>query len=301
MLKFICRCLLFLFNRKVFWRSIPAELYLKVKYYYILERKLNLKDPKDFNEKLQWLKIYNKNHKLTTLVDKYAVRTYVKDTIGEDYSIPLVGGPWQSVDQIDLDQLPESFVLKCTHDSGSTIVCKDKKDFDFQAAKKKLATCLKENYYWPSREWPYKNVPPQIIVEKYTVDESGCDLKDYKFMVFNGEVKCLFVCSERATGSLKVTFYDTDWNLMPFIRKYPNSSKPIPRPKQLEEMIGLAKKLAGDLPFARIDFYLANEKICFSEITLFPGGGFEAFTPESWDRTLGSWLRLPEKYSKEVF
>ncbi len=270
------------------WMS--DEQFLKKEYFLQMGKKLNLNDPKTFNEKLQWLKIHNRKPEYTTMVDKYAAKQYVADRIGERYIIPTLG-VWEHFDDIDFDNLPNQFVLKCTHDSGGIIICRDKSKLDKKAAKKKLEYYLRRKYYYIHREWPYKNVKPRIIAEKYMTNGNGEDLNDYKLMCFNGKVKTTFVCSNRfSKDGLKVTFYDTDWRRMPFERHYPASKTEIDKPQTYEEMITLAEKLAFGIPFVRVDFYEINGNIYFGELTFFPGSGYEEFTPEEWDKTLGDWI-----------
>ena len=225
-------------------------------------------------------------------MDKYSVKEYVASIIGSDYIVPTLG-IWDQFDDIDFTALPEQFVLKCTHDSGGGIIVKSKKKLNMEEAGKKLTRCLKRNYYYIGREWPYKNVKRRIIAEKYLVNENGAELLDYKFMCFGGKVKCSFVCSERRSkNGLKVTFYDLDWNIMPFERCYPRSDKAIKRPKNYRLMIELAEKLSVDIPFVRVDFYEINNRVYFGEFTFYPGGGLEQFNPVSWDRELGEWIDL---------
>lgn len=242
---------------------------------------------------MQWLKLYDRKPEYTKLVDKYEVRKYIAKTIGEQYLIPLLG-VYDSFDDIDFDKLPNQFVLKPNHTSGDIYICKDKSTIDFNELRKKVNKWLKREYYWLHREWPYKNVKPRIICEKYMVDESGKELKDYKFMCFNGEVKCLFVCLNRYSPSgLNVDFYDMDWKPMPFERHYRSSGTIIPKPKNFHKMVRFAEKLSKDIPFVRVDFYEANDQLYFGELTFYPGSGFEEFTPESYDYLLGSWIELP--------
>lgn len=282
--------------KKTIKRAIPDSLFLKMKYFKTFHELLNLKNPKTFNEKLQWLKLYNRNPLYTTLVDKYEVKEYVSKLIGQEYIIPTLG-VWNHFDDINFAELPQQFVLKCTHDSGSVVLCENKHNFDKKAAKDKLETSLRQNYYYGGREWPYKNVVPRIIAEEYIEALGGkSELLDYKFMCFNGKHKCTFTCTERFSGDgLKVTFFDQQWNMMEFERHYPKSKKNIAQPSQYNRMVELAETLSQNIPFARIDFYEVNDKIYFGEITLFPGSGFEEFTPKEWDFTLGSWIELPKK------
>lgn len=271
---------------------ISDEKFLKKKYKKIFGKEINLQEPKTFNEKLQWLKLNDRNPKYTNLVDKYEVRKYIKDTIGEEYLIHLIGA-WDKFDDIDFSKLPNQFVLKCTHDSGGIIICKDKSQLDLDKVRKKMNKCLRKNYYYHSREWPYKNIEPRIICEEYMVDESGTELKDYKIMCFNGKAKCLFICLNRdSKKGLNVDFYDMEWNPMPFERHYPSSGTIIPKPKSFDKMVELAEKLSEDIPFVRVDFYDINGKLYFGEMTFYPGAGFEEFTPEKYDEILGEWINI---------
>ena len=274
------------------WMS--DERFLKKEYYLAMGKTLNLNTPKTFNEKLQWLKLYNREPQYTMMVDKYAVKQYVANKIGSQCIIPTLG-VWNHFDEIDFDELPNQFVLKCTHDSGGIVICKDKLKLDKRAAKQKLEYYLKRKYYYVHREWPYKNVKPRIIAEKYMSNDNGEDLNDYKLMCFNGQVKATFVCSDRfSEDGLKVTFYDTNWKRMPFERHYPASKTDIARPKTYDEMLILAEKLAFQIPFVRVDFYEVHGRVYFGELTFFPGSGYEEFTPEEWDKKLGDWINLCE-------
>lgn len=279
---------------------LPDEIYLKIMYYSIVGKKLNLKNPQTFNEKLQWLKLYNRNEQYTLLVDKIEAKKIVAKIIGDEYIIPTIG-VYENFDDIDFETLPNQFVIKCSHDSGGVIICKDKEKFNIQKAKQKIEKHLNQNFYYVGREWPYKNIRPRIIIEKYMVNTNESDLSDYKFMCFDGKVKCSFVCSERRSKTgLKVTFFDLDWNKMPFERHYPSSYQCIEKPKQYDRMIKLAEKLSKCIPFVRIDFYEIEGRIYFGEATFFPGNGTEEFTPESYDYLLGRWLVLPNvKFNKK--
>ena len=275
------------------YNHLSDESYLTRQYGVHFGKNLDLKNPKTFNEKLQWLKIYDRKPEYTTMVDKFAVKQFVANMIGQEYIIPTLG-VWNHFDEIDFAKLPEQFVLKCTHDSGGLVICKDKSSFDRKAAREKIERCLRRNYYWSGREWPYKNVPPRIIAEKFMQDDFAQDLQDYKLMCFNGKVKATFVCSDRfSKEGLRVTFYDTDWKRMPFQRHYPASETEIPKPKSYEEMVSLAETLAKEIPFLRVDFYEIKGKPYFGELTFYPGSGLEEFTPESADRMLGDWIKIP--------
>lgn len=273
---------------------LPDAWYLSALYRIALGKKLELVPPRTFNEKLNWLKLHDRNPLYTRLVDKYAVREYVAEKIGPEYLVPLVGGPYRSFDEIDFDALPDAFALKCVHDSGSVALCRDKSSFDKEGAKRKLERALKKNFYWAAREYPYKNVVPRIIAEKFLTDGDADDLKDYKLLCFNGKVRCSFLYSERFTGvGLHMNAYDRDWNPLPFERHYPRSETLVPKPARYETMVALAEKLAQGIPFVRVDFYDVDGRVYFGETTFYPGGGLEEFTPEEWDFTLGSWLELP--------
>lgn len=277
------------------FRIIRDEIYLKLNYRIRIGKGLDLENPKSFNEKLQWLKLYDRRPEYTMMVDKYEVRKYIAEKIGEEYLIPLIG-VYETVDEIDLDTLPNQFVIKCNHDSGSAIICKDKALLNFKEFKRKINKHLFRNFFWVAREWPYKNVKPRIICEKYMIDESGKELKDYKMLCFNGKVLCSFVCLNRnSEKGLNVDFYDIEWNPMLFERHYPRSNTIIPKPKTYAKMIELAEALSKGIPFVRVDFYEVDGHLYFGELTFYPGSGFEEFTPESFDYLLGSWLTLPKR------
>jgi len=281
--------------KKGLLRIIPDFLYLKILYRYKMEHDLNLKLPRSYTEKLQWLKLNFRHDLLTSLVDKYEVREYVEKKIGKEYLIPLIGGPWDCYDYINYNSLPETFVLKTTHDSGGIVICKDKKNFDRLFAKKKLESSLKNNFYWRYREWPYKNVKPRIIAEKYMVDESGYELKDYKFFVFSGKVKALFIATDRtAKTDTCFDFYDRDFTHLPIVNGHPNTKKEIKKPKRFEDMIQIAEKLGEDFPHVRIDLYNIDGSIYFGEFTFFHYSGLTPFEPEEWDYKFGEWLKLEE-------
>ena len=278
-------------------KKIPDELYLKLRYKARLGKDLNLSEPQGFNEKLQWLKLYDRNPIYTTMVDKEAVKQYVADRIGEEYIIPTLG-VWEKFDDIDFDVLPNQFVLKCTHDSGGLAICRDKYSFDKQKAKFKIERSLKKNYYWSGREWPYKDVKPRIIAEQYMEDENFvAGLTDYKFFCFNNEVKMLYVSQgleDHSTAS--ISFYDLDGNEMPFHRKdYKPIEGKLKLPKNFKEMLDTAQKLANEVnaPFVRIDLYSIDGKTKFSEITFSPCSGMIPFEPAEWDEIIGDWLQLP--------
>lgn len=277
---------------------LPDKLYLSLKYRMKFGKNINWENPQTFNEKLQWLKVYDRNPLYTTMVDKYAAKQYVANIIGEEHIIPTLG-VWDRAEDIDFDSLPDQFVLKATHDSGRVLICRDKSTFDREKAIAEMNISLKRDFYAVTREWPYKNVPRRIIAEKYMEDSDSDDLEDYKLMCFNGEVCCSFVCSDRnSKDGLHVTFFDKEWNRLPFTRLYPASDIDIEKPKAYHKMLALAQKLSKDIPFVRTDFYEINNKLYFGELTFYPGGGFEKFTPDEWDERLGKLIVLPPPYGR---
>ncbi len=273
---------------------VPDELHLKAMFRATIGKRLDLDNPVTFNEKLQWLKIHDRNPLYTTLVDKYRVKQWVADRIGTAH-VTETYAMWERAEDIDISALPERFVLKTNHDSGGVAICRDRATFDFDAARKKLAKHLKTNYFWGTREWPYKDVKPCVFAEEYLDPEEGKgDLTDYKLMCFGGKVRCEFTCTDRADGDLHVDFFDTDWNHLPFTRHYPNADVPPEAPARLKEMVADAEGLSSGIPFVRADFYEVAGQYYFGEMTFFPGGGFEEFDPKPWDDKLGSWIELPE-------
>ncbi len=275
--------------------GISDRRLLEMKYRASMGGELDLDTPSTFNEKLQWLKLYDRKPEYTVMVDKYRVRDYIADTIGSEYLIPLVG-VWDSADEIDFDALPNQFAMKCNHNSGlGMCICKDKSKLDVVQVKKELRKGLQEDYYLTGREWPYKDVPRKIIAEQFMKSDAG-GLTDYKLHCFNGEPKLILVCKDRFTETgLTEDFFSENWEHLDIRRpKHPNASQPIPQPEELPQMLELARKLSKDIPFLRVDFYIIEHKIYFSELTFFPASGFEKFVPEKWDQTLGSWLTLPK-------
>lgn len=246
--------------------------------------KLNLKSPQTFNEKLQWLKLYDRNPEYTKMVDKYEVREYIKEKIGEEYLIPLIG-VYDKFDDIDFDKLSNQFVIKCNHDSGGLIICKDKNRLDIETARKKINRSLKTNYYYSGREWPYKNVKPKILIEKYMEDSNKSDLIDYKLFCFNGIPKIVLVCSERFSSSnMCETWFDMNWKLIDMTESGHRVDSTISKPKQLKKMVELSKKLSKNIPFIRVDWYEIGDKLYFGELTFYPASGFEKFEPKEWNK-----------------
>lgn len=254
---------------------------------------LNLKNPKTYNEKLQWLKLYDRNTNYVRMVDKAEAKKYVSDIIGEEYIIPTLG-LWDRVEDIEWDKLPNQFVLKCTHDSGGIVICKDKKTLDRDAAIKKLSHGLNVNYFYQNREWPYKKVKPRIIAEVYMEDAKQQELRDYKWFCFNGEPKAMFIASDRFTPGeeTKFDFYDTEFNHLPFINGHPNSTQIIEKPEGFDKMKELAAKLSKDIPHVRADFYVVNGRIYFGELTFYHWSGMVPFQPQEWDYIFGDYIKL---------
>lgn len=285
------------YNDKGLFKFVSDETCLKILYHMYFGKKLDLNKPQSFNEKLQWLKLYDRKPEYTKMVDKFEVKEYVSDIIGREHVIPTIG-VWDNFDDIDFNYLPEQFVLKCTHDSGGLVIVSDKSKFDKASAKKKIDKCMKRQFFYTGREWPYKQVKPRIIAEQYMNDGSG-ELKDYKIFVFGGEPKITLVCSERfSQQGLREDFFDENWCLYPFKRpEHPNSGKHIDKPNCYDQMMCFAKKLSKDIPFVRTDFYEINGKVYFGEITFYPASGFSPFVPEEWDYKLGEWLELPQSDS----
>lgn len=282
-------------------KLIPDKLFLKRTYKKSLNKTLNLKNPETFNEKLQWLKLYNRNPLYTTLVDKFAVKQWVSKKIGPQYIIPTYG-VWNRFDDVEFDKLPNQFVLKCTHDSGGVVVCKNKMSFDKAAARKKITECLKRNYYYSGREWPYKNVQPRIIAEKYMEDKEQGELRDYKFYTFNGEPHFLLLATNRLSSSKELNFdyFDMSFNHLPLVNHWhPNNTDGIPsKPIHFEEMKQLARKLAEGIPHVRVDFYEANGLVYFGEMTFYDMSGFLRLSPPTWEKEWGDLIKLPEKKYK---
>ena len=276
-----------------FGKYISDKTYLKLLYETRIGKKLNLKNPITFDEKLQWLKLYDRKDEYTVWADKYEVRNYVAEKLGEQYLIPLLG-VWNSADELKLDDLPEQFVLKCTHDSASVCICTNKKNFDWNAAMDKLQKSLNQNYYWHSREWPYKNITPRIIAEAYMTDESGTELKDYKIYTFGGEPYLIQVDFDRFHNHRR-NLYTTEWEYIDETIEYskdPNVK--IAKPEHLEEMLECSRKLAVGTISLRTDFYSINGKIYFGEITFYQEAGFAHFEHEEFAEKLGDQIKLPK-------
>lgn len=283
-------------NRLGLFNLLSDRTHVKLKYRFSMGHSLNLKNPQTYTEKLNWLKLYDHDPRYPGIVDKWAVMDFVKARIGEKYCVKKYG-VWEHFEDIDFDALPNQFVLKCTHDSGGIAICRDKATFDREAAQKKLKASLKTNYYWLNREWPYKEVKPRILAEEYLEDAETKDLPDYKFFCFDGEPKFLFVVFGRSEGHTCADFYDMDYHRLPVRQRHPNAPVPIEKPKCFDEMAELARKLSTGFKHVRVDFFQANGRVYFGEMTLTHSGGYHPFSPESYDRIFGEYLHLdiPQK------
>lgn len=273
-------------------KVIPTKMFLKYKYKKIFNKKLDLKNPKSFNEKLNWLKVYDKNPLYIKLVDKYEVKKYVEEMIGKEYVIPTFG-IWDSFEKINFDELPNQFVLKCTHDSGGLVIVKNKKILDMNFARNKIEEALKNNYYYESREWPYKNVKPRIIAEEYMEDEATQELRDYKFFCFDGKVKFMFIASNRqGEGATYFDFYTLHFEKINVKNGHPNAPYKIEKPINFEKMIKLSERLSKGIKHVRVDWYEINGRIYFGEMTFYHNGGFVPFVPNEWDDEFGKYLKV---------
>lgn len=274
------------------WMS--DKQYLQIAYRIKMGKKLNLKNPQTFNEKLQWLKLYDRKPIYTQMVDKIEAKKLVAAVIGEEYIIPTLG-VWDRFDDIDFDSLPNQFVLKCSHDSGGLVICRDKSILDVDAARTMINRCLSHSFYWAGREWPYKDVKPRILAEQYMEDEETHELRDYKVFTFNGVPKALFIATERGSKEeTKFDFFDADFKHLPFTNGHPNAEVTPAKPKTFEEMKALATKLSENIPQLRVDFYEVNGKAYFGELTFSHWSGMMPFNPPEWDKTFGDWIKLPE-------
>ena len=266
---------------------------LKARYYQVFKRPLDLKNPKTYNEKIQWMKIHDRNPRYTTLSDKYAVKDIVADIIGKEHVIPTLG-VWDSFDQIDFQSLPEQFVLKCTHDSGGLVICRDRKELDLEAARAKIEASLKTNFYYHSREWQYKDISPRIIAEPYMQDGDSRELKDYKFYCFDGEPAFLYVSEGLENHeTAHISFLNLDWTRAPYLRSdYAGFETLPPKPDRFDEMVDMARRLSAGFRFVRIDLYEINGVVYFGEMTFTPTGGFVPFIPDEADAEIGKLLRV---------
>ena len=271
-----------------FSKLIPDKLYLKLKYRSKTGKKLDFKNPKTYNEKLQWLKLYDRKDIYTTMVDKCEAKKYVAGIIGKEYIIPTIG-VYDKFEDIDFKELPKQFVIKCTHDSGGLVICKNKDQLDIDEAREKITDCLKKNYYWRGREWPYKNVRPRILVEKYMEDKSSKTMRDYKFFCFDGKPEIMYLSEGLENHkTARMSFYDMNMHLVDCLEYIPE------RPKNFEKMKEFSAILSKDIPHLRVDWYEINGKLYFGELTFTTCSGIIPFADENWDRRLGDFIMLKE-------
>lgn len=292
-----------------FKRFIPISVKNCIKYkpwmgdkYYLeklfkktMGRELNTKNPQTFSEKLQWIKLYDRNPEYTRMVDKYEAKNYIAEKVGKDYLIPTLG-VWDNFNKINFNELPNSFVIKTTHDSGGIVICANKNDLDIKRTKEIVNKSLKTDYWITKREWAYKNVKPRIIAETYI----GKDLRDYRFYCFNGEPKFVYVYTNKSHTSIEkpepayCDIFDIDWKLMPFHQNSLNSGFVIDKPSNFNKMVDIAKKLSNNVPFLRVDYYEVNNQLYIGELTLYPGAGFAKFYPDSYDKKIGDLVLLKQ-------
>ena len=275
---------------------LPDEPYIKLFYYATTGRKLNLKNPTTFEDKQQWLKLHDRQERYTDLADKLKVREHIKKTIGEEYSFPLLGH-WDTFDEIDFDKLPERFVLKCNHDSGSVRVIKNKSaltEKEIDTLRNHFNKRVKKSFYFAGREYPYKNIKPCILAEQYMSDDKQelSSLNDYKFYCFHGEPKIVLIVTDRATDC-RYDYYDNDFNHLDLRYGKCRDDDKIKKPSYFEEMKEIAAKLSENIPFVRIDLYEVNGHVYFGEYTFFDGGGFQWLKPDSWEYKMGEWIHIP--------
>ncbi len=275
---------------------VSDKRFVEMMFYRDMGYKLDLENPRTFNEKLQWLKIYNHRPEYTAMVDKAAAKEYVASIIGPEHIIPTLG-LWDRFEDIDFSQLPEKFVLKTTHDSKSVVICTDRQTFDLEAARKLLTTSLQRSYYLRFREWPYKNIKPRIIAEEYMVDESGTELKDYKFSCYNGVATDVMLCYDRSSGDTKFYFFDPEWNLLRYNRRGKEAPEgfTVPKPKNMDQMFRIASRLSEGIPYLRVDLYNINGHIYFGELTFFPRSGCDNNLLRETDLLFGSRIELPKE------
>lgn len=283
-------------------KLMSDKYYIKVIWKQIMGYPLDLHHPKTFNEKLQWMKLYDRNPLYTDLVDKLKVKEWVAERIGAEHVIPTLA-VYDSVDEIDISQLPNQFVLKCNHDSGGVVICSDKQNFDFELAKRKVNKSFCHNFYWDFREWPYKNVDRKIFAESFLTDKKAqkplnCNtkcafegLKDYKFFCFDGVPRIMYIANDRAEYAT-TDFFDMEGHLLPVFMKDSPSSIPPLLPSHFEEMKTFAEVLSAGLRQVRVDFYEADDMVYFGEMTFFHSAGFSEVHPKEWNMRMGNWIRL---------
>lgn len=264
--------------------------YLKMRFKLNMGYPLDLDNPRTFNEKMSWIKLYDRRPVYTQMADKYTAKQFVSERVGKEYVVENLAqvNKWED---IDINALPNQFVIKCTHDSSGVSICKDKSSFDFEKARKKIEQSYKCNYFWNCREWPYKNIQPKIIIDRYLDDHTGNELRDYKFWCFNGKPVYMY-CTIKGKGIFE-NFYDMDFNIVPIDHGFPRNVPEFNKPNNFELMKELATKLSDGVPFVRVDFFDVEGKVYFGEFTFFDWGGLRPFNGD-WDEKLGELLQLPK-------
>lgn len=273
-------------------RFIPDETYLRIVYRIKTGEALNLNNPQTYTEKLQWLKLHDRQSVYSTMVDKYEVKEYITRLIGPGHVVPTLG-VWKNFDEIDFKSLPQAFVLKCTHDSGGLVICRDKDRLDREKARKIIEKSLKTNFYWVGREWPYKNVEPRIIAERYLSSEGEECLTDYKFFCFDGEPQIIYISKDKAEDP-RTDFFDVNGNVLPIRMRDRNSDEPPQIPVQFDEMKEIARKLSYGLKHLRVDFYLLDGTIYVGELTFYHNGGFSLVRPQEWNKKIGQMINIDD-------
>lgn len=278
--------------------KMPDKKFLEIEFKHRMGVELNLDNPRTFNEKLQWLKLYDRNPEYVKLVDKLEVRKYIEEVIGKEYLIPLIG-KWDNFEEIDFSKFPDKFVLKTTHDSGGVVICKDKTIFNIENAKEIINSSMNRNYFYAGREWPYKNVRPRIICEELIEGENNNLPNDYKFHCFNGVPDNVMVCTERETSNPKYYFFDNNWNLLRYNKmgEKAASNFSLPKPSKLNKMFEIAAKLSQNLPFVRVDLYFENNQVYFGELTFYPKSGFDSEFIRETDLLFGSKIVTKRNYN----
>lgn len=277
---------------KQLFRHLPDRLYIQIYYFAKFHKFCKLKNPKTYNEKLQWLKLNYRIRSDQQLVDKFDVKKIIEEKIGAEHIVPTIG-VYTDATEIDFDSLPNSLVLKCTHDSEGLVLVEDKASLDQDAARAKLNHALKKNFYPIGREPHYRDIRPRIIAEPFLKDEVHGQLLDYKFFCFDGEVASMFVASDRSSGNTKFDYFDAEYNPLDIRQSYPNSNTLPVRPARFQEMKDIARRLSEGHPHVRVDLYEVNGKVYFGELTFFHFSGFSPFIPKHWDLEWGKLLKLP--------
>ena len=286
------------FDNYRFAPLIPDKLYLKCAFKKYMNNKLNLSNPVTFSEKLQWLKLYDRKPIYSVMADKAAVKQYVAERIGEQFIIPTIG-IYDSVNQIDFKELPENYVIKCTHDSGSTFICNTNFNFNIDRVKDELSKRLSQNFYWYGREWAYKNIKPRIIIEEFIADEKNICPLDYKFFCFNGKMEIFKIDYNRFTKRI-ANYYDKEGRFLEIgkVNSIPDKSIKLELPDNFTKMVEVAETLSKGIPFLRVDLYSVNNRIYFGELTFYPSSGIEPFVGDG-DVIMGNLLNICEIKEKK--